>query len=144
MVASRFGREMLGLESIIIVVWITSALMQGCMGAPDGNYRPTEIVGGFCLIKTSADQVIISEDPRIGGAPMIPAKVVQVAVIGKMILAKQIAESGGSPTASNGKEGLWMLDTKSRTLDGPMSQSEFDEIVKTRFSGQSITFADAE
>jgi len=75
---------------------------------------------------------------------MIPAKVVQVAVIGKMILAKQIAESGGSPTASNGKEGLWMLDTKSRTLDGPMSQSEFDEIVKTRFSGQSITFADAE
>lgn len=116
--------------------------MGGCSGAPDGDYEPTELVGGFKLMQTSADQVNIAEDPQYGDSPEIPAKVTAVAVIGKTIVAKQLTLKPDRLGAA-GEERLWVLDTGSRTLDGPMSQAECDELVKARLKQDVVLFTDA-
>ncbi|TXK80055.1 DUF3997 domain-containing protein [Paenibacillus sp. N3.4] len=104
--------------------------LSGCAGLGDFDVK---LPNSLSVVRTSAHQVTISPQTSESswGAPLIPAKVVQVAWDEKYILVKQLSLKA-DPKSTNGYEipdeskvSYWIIDSDSRVI-GPMDEGDFN------------------
>src|SRR5262245_36085611 len=105
----------------LLAAWAVMALACGFL---DYAY---EVSGGYWVIRSSRDQVIIA--PALGkgawassDATAIPSKVVEIAWDDRFILARQQhLDRAGNPI--RGTFSYWVLDVVKRRRFGPLSES---------------------
>lgn len=126
---------------LVLQILILSAC-SGEMPIPFGpgyqDFR-AELPNGYMLYRTSAHQISIApENAWSDETPVVPTKVIELAVIEDWALAKRQGLTRRSPNDPNDPYmepdpnvfDFWILDTAKPAVWGPMTKPEFDRAIQ--------------
>lgn len=120
------------------------AVSAGCF--PSNGDGSVLLKDDFLLIRTSSEQVSVAKKATVIGVDAeIPARVLSVCVTGDFILATQRPPKGVNepPTEVELAVNYWVLDVRTNTSKGPLSQDAFEEFRKQTLTGIAVQFTDA-
>ncbi len=120
------------------------AVSAGCF--PSNGDGSVLLKDDFLLFRMSNEEVVVSKRISTQGVDAeIPARVLSVCVTGDFILATQRRpkEINEPPTEVEPAVNYWVLDVRTNTSKGPLSQDAVEEFRKQTLSGIAVQFTDA-